>query len=35
MHDRELREFAGTARPITDARAQPSPAPPTGLFAVR
>jgi len=32
---RELDEFAGTARPITDARAQPSPAPPAGLFAVR
>jgi spermidine synthase len=35
MHDRELSEFAGTARPITDARAQLSPAPPAGLFAVR
>jgi SAM-dependent methyltransferase len=35
VHGRELAEFAGDARPITDALARPSPAPPAGLFAVR
>jgi spermidine synthase len=32
---RELDEFAATAKPITDARAEPSPDPPRGLFAGR
>jgi spermidine synthase len=35
VHGRELDEFAADAKPITDARAQPSPDPPRGLFAVR
>jgi hypothetical protein len=28
----DLSRFAAAARPITDARAQPSPAPPSGIF---
>jgi spermidine synthase len=35
VHGRELDQFAATARPITDERAEPSPAPPAGIFAVR
>jgi predicted membrane-bound spermidine synthase len=35
VHGRELDLFAATARPITDERAEPSPAPPAGIFAVR
>jgi spermidine synthase len=34
VHDGELVTFAAGARPITDALAQPSPAPPPGLFAL-
>jgi spermidine synthase len=35
LHGPELDRFEASARPITDATAQPSPAPPPGLFAVR
>jgi spermidine synthase len=35
VHGRELDRFAAGASPITDAGAQPSPAPPPGTFAVR
>ncbi len=35
VHGGELGRFAAGASPITDARAQPSPAPPPGTFAVR
>ncbi|HEY2284140.1 MAG TPA: fused MFS/spermidine synthase [Streptosporangiaceae bacterium] len=35
VHGRELDQFAASARPITDERAEPSPAPPAGIFAVR
>jgi spermidine synthase len=35
LHGPELDQFAAGARPITDERAEPSPAPPSGLFAVR
>ncbi len=35
VHGRELGRFAAGASPITDARAQASPAPPPGTFAVR
>jgi hypothetical protein len=31
----ELDRFAAGAKPITDARAEPSPAPPPGIFAIR
>ncbi len=34
VHGADLDRFAAGARPITDARAQPSPAPPPGIFAV-
>jgi spermidine synthase len=34
VHDGELVTFAAGAKPITDALAQPSPAPPPGLFAL-
>jgi spermidine synthase len=35
LHGRELDRFAAGAKPITDARAEPSLAPPPDLFAVR
>ena len=35
VHGRELDRFAAGSRPITDARAEPSLAPPPGIFAVR
>src|SRR3984957_16876899 len=35
LHGSELDQFAAGAKPITDERAEPSPAPPSGLFAVR
>jgi spermidine synthase len=35
LHGPELDQFAAGAKPITDERAEPSPAPPSGLFAVR
>ncbi|HEY7146208.1 MAG TPA: fused MFS/spermidine synthase [Streptosporangiaceae bacterium] len=35
VHGDELRRFSGGARPITDAHAQPSPAPPPDTFPVR
>jgi spermidine synthase len=35
VHGSELDRFAAGARPITDAQAQSSPAPPPGTFAVR
>jgi Spermine/spermidine synthase domain len=35
VSDGELDRFAAGAVPITDARAQPSPAPPAGIFAAR
>lgn len=33
VHGSDLVRFAAGARPITDAKAEPSPAPPAGLFA--
>ncbi len=33
LHGRELDRFASGARPITDAQAEPSPAPPPSIFA--
>lgn len=35
VHGRKLDRFAAGSRPITDARAEPSLAPPPGIFAVR
>jgi spermidine synthase len=35
VHGSDLDRFTAGARPITDARAQPSPAPPPDIFAVR
>jgi spermidine synthase len=35
LHGPELDQFTAGAKPITDERAQPSPAPPSGIFAVR
>jgi spermidine synthase len=35
LHGPELDQFAAGAKPITDERAEPSPAPPSGLLAVR
>jgi spermidine synthase len=35
LHGPELDQFAAGAKPITDERAEPSPAPPSGIFAVR
>jgi predicted membrane-bound spermidine synthase len=35
LHGPELDQFTAGARPITDERAEASPAPPSGLFAVR
>jgi spermidine synthase len=35
LHGAELDRFAASARPITDDRAEPSPAPPPGVFAIR
>ncbi len=32
VHGAELGRFTATAKPVTDARAQPSPAPPASLF---
>lgn len=32
VHGGELNRFAAAAKPVTDARAEPSPAPPDGLF---
>jgi len=35
VHGGDLGRFAAGAKPITDAQARPSPAPPPGVFAVR
>jgi spermidine synthase len=35
VHGADLDRFAAGAKPVTDARAQPSPAPPPGVFAGR
>jgi hypothetical protein len=35
LHGSELDQFAAGARPITDALAEPSPAPPPDAFAIR
>ncbi|MEP7024464.1 MAG: fused MFS/spermidine synthase, partial [Actinomycetota bacterium] len=35
IHGSELDRFASGARPITDALAEPSPAPPPGVFVIR
>jgi spermidine synthase len=35
VHGRELDQFAAGAKLITDLRAEPSPAPPAGIFAIR
>jgi spermidine synthase len=35
LHGPELDQFTAGAKPITDQRAEPSPAPPSGIFAVR
>ena len=34
VHGGEFRRFAGAARPVTDALAEPSPAPPDSIFAL-
>jgi SAM-dependent methyltransferase len=35
VHGADLDRFAGGAQPVTDAAAEPSPAPPSGIFAIR
>jgi hypothetical protein len=35
VHGADLARFAAGAKPVTDAEAQPSPAPPPGVFASR